>query len=206
MTYLQPAVHLHVRTACSIFHPFPSNPRRNIVDNHPTEISSRSLSLFFPSPFFLLSRSRCYVSALPIAAPSLSVQQACAGAGARDGQPTAAPPRRGGWGRSRCPPARGSGLGRVGHRRSRRPGLRHGTPVGARSAWCALYPLPLALSLPSSPSLSRSPSLALARWLRVRRLSSIAGVRARPFGAGAAAPEGRASTAAPPSPYQRSIC
>ena len=148
----------------------------------------------------MLSGSRCYISALPIAAPSLSVQQACAGAGARDGQPTAAPPRRGGWGRSRCPPARGSGLGRVGHRRSRRPGLRHGTPVGARSAWCALYPLPLALSLPSSPSLSRSPSLALARWLRVRRLSSIAGVRARPFGAGAAAPEGRASTAAPPLP------
>ena len=161
MTYLQPAVRLHVRTACSIFHPFPSNPDAiSWITIRPKYQVARSL-YFPPPPSSLLSRSRCYVSALPIAAPSLSVQQACAGAGARDGQPTAAPPRRGGWGHSRCPPARGSGLGRVGHRRSRRPGLRHGTPVGARSAWCALYPLPLALSL--SPFFSLPLTLSLSR-------------------------------------------
>jgi len=96
MTYLQPAVHLHVRTACSIFHPFPSNPRRNIVDNHPTEISSRSLSLFSPSPFFpALSKSLLRLGSpnrrpLPLSAAGLC---RCRGQG-RTAHRSSAPARR----------------------------------------------------------------------------------------------------------------
>ena len=205
MTYLQPAVRLHVRTACSIFHPFPSNPRRNIVDNHPTEISSRSLSLFSPSPFFpALSKSLLRLGSpnhhpLPLSAAGLC---RCRGQG-RTAHRSSAPARRLG-----AQPLSSSAGVRVGPRGA--PPLPETGPPPRhprRRSICLVRALPPP-SRSRSPffSLSRSPSLALARWLRVRRLSSIAGVRVRPFGASAAAPEGRASTAAPPSPYQRSIC
>ena len=163
MTYLQPAVHLHVRTACSIFHPFPSNPRRNIVDNHPTEISSRSLSLFSPSPFFpALSKSLLRLGSpnrrpLPLSAAGLC---RCRGQG-RTAHRSSAPARR--LGAQPLSSSAGSGLGRVGHRRSRRLGLRHGTPVGARSAWCALYPLPLTLSLSRASAVAEGATAVLHR-------------------------------------------
>ena len=165
MTYLQPAVRLHVRTACSIFHPFPSNPRRNIVDNHPTEISSRSLSLFSPSPFFpALSKSLLRLGSpnrrpLPLSAAGLC---RCRGQG-RTAHRSSAPARRLG-----AQPLSSSAGVRVGPRGA--PPLPETGPPPRhphRRLICLVRALP-------PPSRSRSPFFSLPLTLSLSRASAVA--------------------------------